>query len=164
MKYEPTCTLKQSALQQAAENTRNKYIQEAYEQLVCRISNKLDINHNRAWNKFPRFEGQEVSEPNTIREFYTPYCSVKLIAKRMNYVISFTLTNQSFSAGHGTNSTALLRVAFEATQHDKDGFRIYDCLQISVNNNIEAIYKQKFDEKIDQQNQAYCNKKMRIEG
>jgi hypothetical protein len=156
--------LNESALQQAAANTRNKYIEEAYDQLVCRVSNILEISHSRAWNKFPRFEGKEVTHPNRVKEFYTPYCSVKLLVSRMNYIIYYTVTTQALNAGHGANSTALLRLAFECTQLDRNGFRIYDCLELSVDNDIERVYKQKLDERTDRQNQLYYNKKMGIEG
>lgn len=164
MKYESLCTLQESAMQHASDKTRNKIITEAYDLLVCRISNKLDIVHSRAWDKFPRFYKHEIAAPNTIEEFYTPHCTVKLMVRRMNYSIQLTVTDESFNAGHSIKSTALLRLAFEATQHDKDGFRIQDCLQIVVDNNIGAIYKQKFDERVDRQNLAYFNKKMKIEG
>jgi hypothetical protein len=163
MKLEPLYTLPESALQQAAANTRNKHIQEAYELIVTRISKMIDIDFNRAWNKFPRFDKNEISTPNTIKEFYTPYCSVKLIVKRMRYVILLTITYQSFQSSHDINSTVLLRIAFEATQHDINGFRIDNCLGIATDNNIATIYKQKFDERIDRQNRAYFNKKMKIE-
>jgi hypothetical protein len=164
MKIEPLYTLQESAMQQAAANTRKKYIQEAYEMIVTRISNKIEIDFNRGWNKFPRFENNEVSAPNTIKEFYTPYCSIKLVVKRMRYVILLSVTDQTVNAGHGINSTTLLRIAFEATQHEINGFRIADCLEIAVDYNIAVIYKQKFSERVDRENLAYFNKKMKIEG
>jgi hypothetical protein len=164
MKIEPLYNLQESALQQAAANTRNKHIQDTYDMIVTRISNKIEIDFNRAWNKFPRFDKNEISTPNTIKEFYTPYCSVKLVVKRLRYVILLTVTNQTLQAGHGASSTNLLRIAFEATQHDINGFRIDDCVEIAINNNISAIYRQKFNERVDRQNLAYFNKKMKIEG
>ncbi|MDB5056431.1 MAG: hypothetical protein JWM44_4481 [Bacilli bacterium] len=164
MNCEPLYTLQESALQQAAANTRNKYIQEAYEMIATRISNKIEIDFNRAWNKFPRFDKNEINTPNIIKEFYTPYCSLKLIVKRMRYIILLTVSEQALLSGHSINSTALQRIAFEVTQHEINGFRINDCLEIAIDNNISAIYKQKFDERVDMQNLAYFNKKMKIEG
>lgn len=164
MRTEPLYTLQESALQQAAANTRNKHIQEVYEMIVIRLSNKIEPDFNRAWNKFPRFEKGEISTPNIIKEFYTPYCSVKLIVKRMRYFILLTVTDQSFQPGYGFNSTALLRIAFEATQHNINGFSISDCLEIDVNNNLSIIYKRKCEERIDRENRNYTNKKLKIEG
>lgn len=160
MNYEPLCTLKESALQQASENTRNKLILAAYETIVTRISNLIERDFNRAWKKFPRFEKHEIKEANIIREFYTPHCSVKLLVRRMNYIIILTTTEQSFNAGSGIRSTELIRVGFEATRYEQQGFMIQNALELKVDNNINAVYKQKFDERVDSQNLLYFNKKM----
>lgn len=164
MNYERINILKDSGLQYAAEKPRNKHIKGIYNQLISQISNKLDIDCNRAWNKFPREAQNEITTPNLIEAFYTPYCCVKLLVHRTNYIIQLTVTDQSFNAGTGINSTALLRIAFEVTAYEQQGFIIQDALEIKVNNQIAHIYKQKVDERIDRQNKDYFNKKMKVEG
>lgn len=160
MKFESILPIQKSHLLPQAEMTRNKHIQEAYNQLVCRISNMLDNNHNRAWNKYPRFEKHEIKSPYIIQEFYTPVCSVILYLRERNYIIGFSGTSNCFQPGHGVNSTALLRLAFDTTQNDINGFSIYDCLEISISNDIERLYKQKVDELMDLKNLSYFKQKM----
>ena len=164
MGYEPLCTTKESAIQNAAEQPRNKAVLSAYNTIEVRIAHLIEGDFNRAWDKFPRFEKDDIKESNVIKSVYTAYCSLKLVLRAMNYIIILTTSEQSFNAGHGAKSTQLLREAFDTTRYEREGFMVQNALEIRVDNNIEAIYKQKVDERIDQMNLKYFNQKMKIEG
>ena len=164
MKYETVINLQESTLQKAAEQPINKYIEDVYGLIVCRISNLIQPDFNRAWDRFPRLDKQQITQSNTIKEFYTPHCSLRLIVKRMEYIIQLTVTDQCFRAGKGIGSTELLRIAFESTRYHGEGFTIERNLEIKIDKNVEAIYKEQVDSRIDRKNLAYFNEKMKIEG
>lgn len=163
MKHEPLNTLTQQA-KSTETKPWNKAIEEAYNMLVTRISNKIEPNFNKAYDKFPRLEATNLNELNTLKAFYTPCCSVKLITRRDNYIILLTVDNKCLNAGRGANTSELLRTAFDTTKYHGTGIMVEHTLEIAINPNVEAVYKQQYEDMVNRQNLAYYNQKMKIEG